>query len=72
MDSRVSYPIDVKMKVIVMRLGGNPIKQVLEVLNIKDYYNKKFTNYVINLHGVKHNVYKKKSTNIIQNTNLLR
>ncbi|QDQ00500.1 hypothetical protein FOH38_08390 [Lysinibacillus fusiformis] len=35
MGTRVSYPIEVKMKAIEMRLAGTPIKQVLEELNIR-------------------------------------
>lgn len=36
MGTRVSYPIEVKMKAIEMRLAGIPVKQVLEELNIKN------------------------------------
>lgn len=37
MGTRVSYPYEVKMKAIEMRLAGIPVKQVLEELNIKNY-----------------------------------
>ena len=37
MGTRVSYPIEVKMKAIEMRLAGIPVKRVLEELNIKNY-----------------------------------
>ena len=37
MGTRVSYPIEVKMKAIEMRLAGIPVKQVLEELNIKNH-----------------------------------
>ena len=37
MGRRVSYPIEVKMKAIEMRLAGIPVKRVLEELNIKNY-----------------------------------
>ena len=36
MGTRVSYPIEVKMKAIEMRLAGIPVKQVLEELAIKN------------------------------------
>ena len=36
MGTRVSYPIEVKMKAIEMRIAGIPVKQVLEELNIKN------------------------------------
>src|SRR5699024_4224947 len=36
MGTRVSYPYEVKMKAIEMRLAGIPVKQVLEELNIKN------------------------------------
>lgn len=36
MGSRVSYPIEVKMKAIEMRLAGVPVKKVLEELNIRN------------------------------------
>lgn len=35
MGTRVSYPYEVKMKAIEMRLAGVPVKHVLEELNIK-------------------------------------
>lgn len=35
MGTGVSYPIEVKMKTIDIRLAGIPVKQVLEELNIK-------------------------------------
>ena len=34
MGTRVSYPVEVKMKAITMRLAGVPVKEVLEELNI--------------------------------------
>lgn len=34
MGTRVSYPVEVKMQAIEMRLKGVPVKQVLEELNI--------------------------------------
>lgn len=37
MGTRVSYPYEVKMKAIEMRLAEIPVKQVLEELNIKNY-----------------------------------
>lgn len=37
MGTRVSYPVEVKMKAIEMRLEGIPVKQVLEELNIRNY-----------------------------------
>ncbi len=37
MGTRVSYPIEVKMKAIEMRLAGIPVKQVLEELAIKNH-----------------------------------
>lgn len=37
MGTRVSYPVEVKMRAIEMRLAGIPIKQVLEELNIRNY-----------------------------------
>lgn len=37
MGTRVSYPYEVKMKAIEMRLAGVPVKQVLEELNIKNH-----------------------------------
>lgn len=36
MGTRVSYPIEIKMKAIEMRLAGIPVKQVLEELKIKN------------------------------------
>ena len=33
---RVSYPVEVKMNAIKMRLAGVPVKQVLEELNIRN------------------------------------
>jgi len=37
MGTRVSYPVEVKMKAIEMRLEGIPVKQVLEKLNIRNH-----------------------------------
>lgn len=37
MATRVSYPVEVKMKAIEMRLAGIPVKVVMEELNIKNY-----------------------------------
>ncbi|WP_107950322.1 helix-turn-helix domain-containing protein [Lysinibacillus parviboronicapiens] len=37
MGTRVSYPIEIKMKAIEMRLAGVPVKEVLEQLNIKNH-----------------------------------
>ncbi len=37
MGTRVSYPIEIKMKAIEMRLAGVPVKEVLEPLNIKNH-----------------------------------
>lgn len=34
MGTRVSYPVEVKMKAIKMRLAGIPVKNVLDELNI--------------------------------------
>jgi len=34
--TRVSYPIEVKMKAIEMRLAGIPVKEVMEQLNIRN------------------------------------
>mgnify|MGYP003442143538 CR=1 FL=1 len=34
MGTRVSYPVEIKMKAIKMRLAGVPVKQVLEELSI--------------------------------------
>lgn len=36
MGTRVSYPIEVKMKVVEMQLAGIPVKEVLEQLNIRN------------------------------------
>lgn len=36
MGTRVSYPAEVKMKAIEMRLAGISVKQVMEKLNIKN------------------------------------
>jgi len=36
MSTRVSYPVEVKMKAIEMRLQGFPVKQVMEELNIRN------------------------------------
>lgn len=36
MTTRVSYPIEVKMKAIEMRLAGISVKEVLEQLNIRN------------------------------------
>lgn len=35
MGTRVSYPYELKMKAIEMRLAGIPVKQVLTELNIR-------------------------------------
>jgi len=35
--TRVSYPVEVKMKAIEMRLAGVPVKEVMEELNIRNY-----------------------------------
>ncbi|MED4544149.1 IS3 family transposase, partial [Lysinibacillus sphaericus] len=35
MGTRVSYPYEVKMKAIKMRLAGVPVKQILLELNIR-------------------------------------
>ncbi|MEH6941783.1 IS3 family transposase [Bacillus sp. JJ722] len=37
MGTRVSYPIEVKMKAIEMRLAGVPVKEVMGKLNIRNY-----------------------------------
>ncbi|GMX65972.1 hypothetical protein Elgi_52430 [Paenibacillus elgii] len=34
--TRVSYPMEVKMKAIEMRLAGIPVKDVMEQLNIRN------------------------------------
>ena len=36
MGTRVSYPVEVKMKAIEMRLAKVPVKEVMEVLNIRN------------------------------------
>ncbi|MCY9663672.1 helix-turn-helix domain-containing protein [Paenibacillus alginolyticus] len=36
MATRVSYPVEVKMKAIEMRLAGVPVKEVMEQLNIRN------------------------------------
>jgi len=36
MGKRVSYPLELKMKAIEMRLQGLPVKQVMEELNIRN------------------------------------
>lgn len=36
MATRVSYPMEVKMKAIEMRLAGIPVKDVMEQLNIRN------------------------------------
>lgn len=38
MGTKVSYPIEVKMKAIEMFLAGIPVKQVLEELALFSYY----------------------------------
>ncbi|MDR4231616.1 IS3 family transposase (plasmid) [Priestia megaterium] len=37
MGRRVSYPVEVKLKAIEMRLAGVPIKEVMETLQIRNY-----------------------------------
>ena len=37
MGTRVSYPAEIKMKAIEMRLAGIPVKQVMDELNIKNH-----------------------------------
>lgn len=37
MGTRVSYPEEVKLKAIEMRLAGIPVKKVMEDLNIRNY-----------------------------------
>lgn len=37
MGTRVSYPEEVKLKAIEMRLAGVPVKEVMEELNIRNY-----------------------------------
>ena len=39
MGTRVSYPVEVKMKAIEMRLAGVPLKEVMEELNIRNIRN---------------------------------
>lgn len=36
MGIKVSYPVEVKMKAVKMRLAGVPVKEVLEELNIRN------------------------------------
>ncbi|OOC60410.1 transposase [Paenibacillus ihbetae] len=36
MATRVSYPLEVKMKAIEMRLAGIPVKEVMDQLNIRN------------------------------------
>ncbi len=36
MATRVSYPVEIKMKAIEMRLSGIPVKEVMEQLNIRN------------------------------------
>ncbi|SYX83681.1 transposase [Paenibacillus alvei] len=36
MATRVSYPVEVKLKAIEMRLAGIPVKEVMNELNIKN------------------------------------
>ncbi|MGW9019596.1 hypothetical protein [Priestia megaterium] len=35
MGKRMSYPVEVKLKAIEMRLAGVPVKEVMETLHIK-------------------------------------
>ncbi|KNH19658.1 transposase [Priestia megaterium] len=37
MGTRVSYPVEVKLKAIEMRLAGVPVKEVLSQLNIRNH-----------------------------------
>ena len=37
MGKRVSYPAEIKIKAIEMRLAGIPVKEVLSQLNIRSY-----------------------------------
>ena len=37
MGTRVSYPAEIKLKAIEMRLAGIPVKQILDELNIRNY-----------------------------------
>ena len=36
MGTRVSYPYEVKMKAIEMKLAGIPVRKVMETLNIRN------------------------------------
>ena len=36
MGTRVSYPVEVKLKAVKLRLAGTPVKEVLEQLNIRN------------------------------------
>ncbi|KAF6552361.1 helix-turn-helix domain-containing protein, partial [Paenibacillus sp. EKM202P] len=36
MATRVSYPLEVKMKAIEMRMAGIPVKEIMEQLNIRN------------------------------------
>lgn len=36
MRTRVSYPVEVKQKVVEMRLAGVPMKEIIQKLNIKN------------------------------------
>ncbi len=36
MRTRVSYPVEVKQKVVEMRLAGVPMKEIMQKLNIKN------------------------------------
>jgi transposase len=35
MGTRVSYPVEIKMKAVEMRLAGVPVKEIMNELNIK-------------------------------------
>lgn len=37
MGTRISYPVEVKMKAIEMRLAKVPVKEIMEELNIRNY-----------------------------------
>ena len=37
MGTRVSYPVEVKMKAIELRLAKVPVKEIMEELNIRNY-----------------------------------
>ncbi|RAS75184.1 integrase, partial [Priestia endophytica] len=37
MGKRVSYPVEVKLKAIEMRLAGVPVKEVMETLQIRNH-----------------------------------